>query len=282
MTPFAEQLAAARKAAGMTQEELAGAVHVTRTTISSWERGRTQPDVESLRLLSQVLHWDFIANVSTAQSHDAFPVPEATEPGIPDEAPPAPVPRRKWLIPALCGAAAFLALAVCFVLFVLPALQNRTAEKPSANLPPAAALNLADLLPEEPEVFTPDWFRDGNIRAKDEPWLDIRTQVMVNTDNQSEPFWRYMLTFDEVAGHPFRFDQLDWFCFWTPERYNHRSFSAASGAVWEDDDGDSWEFIGGDPVQEINGYGFIIYGHDDAGNKMSFRTYIDMTQAPRE
>ena len=59
MTNFAEQLTAARKAAGMTQEELSEAVHVARNTISNWERGQRQPDLDTLRLLGQVLHTDF-------------------------------------------------------------------------------------------------------------------------------------------------------------------------------------------------------------------------------
>ena len=180
----------------------------------------------------------------------------------------------------LCAAAVLVIGLVCFLIFGLPAIRGQQAEKP--NLPPAAALNLSDLTPEEPEVFTPDWFRGGNIRMKGEPWLDIRTQVLLNPENQTEPFWRYILTFDEVAGHTFHFDELDWYAFWTPDNCEYRFFNADSGAVWEDDEGRSWEFIGGNPVQDMVGYGFIIRGHDDAGNKMTFRTLIDMTQAPRE
>ena len=52
MSSFADQLTTARKAAGMTQEQLADMVHVARNTISSWERGRTQPDLDTLRLSS--------------------------------------------------------------------------------------------------------------------------------------------------------------------------------------------------------------------------------------
>ncbi len=275
MATFAEQLTEARKAAGMTQEELANAVHVTRTTISSWERGRTRPDVDTLRLISKALQWDFIAGEAEVQEN-------AADPGVntPDTSDELRAVRKKWLIPSVIAAA--ILLTACFFLFILPLLKQQPAGVPARNLPPAAAVNLSDMLPEEPEVFTIDWFRGGNIRAKDEPWLDVQTQVLVNSDNQTEPFWRYILTFEEVTGHTFHFDQLDWFCFWTPDRYNYRSFSAASGAVWADDNGGNWEFIGGDPVQDMEGYGFIIYGHDDAGNKMSFRTYIDMTKAPRE
>ena len=60
MQTFAEQLSAARKAAGMTQAELADALQVTRTAVSSWERGRTQPDLNMVRKLSQTLKYDFV------------------------------------------------------------------------------------------------------------------------------------------------------------------------------------------------------------------------------
>lgn len=39
---------------GMTQDMLAEKINVTRQTVSSWENGRTQPDIEMLELLSQV------------------------------------------------------------------------------------------------------------------------------------------------------------------------------------------------------------------------------------
>ena len=82
MERFPEQLLNARKAAGMTQEQLADAVHVARNTISSWEHGRTQPDLETLRLLGQVLHFDFMNDVpirkeiQTAGQFTASPPPE--------------------------------------------------------------------------------------------------------------------------------------------------------------------------------------------------------------
>ena len=39
----------------MTQEQLAEQIHVTRQTVSSWETGRTQPDINMLELLSAAL-----------------------------------------------------------------------------------------------------------------------------------------------------------------------------------------------------------------------------------
>lgn len=43
-----------RTAAGMSQDDLAARVYVSRQTISSWENSKTYPDVQSLLLLSEI------------------------------------------------------------------------------------------------------------------------------------------------------------------------------------------------------------------------------------
>ena len=53
-----QQIRQARKAKGITQEELAKNVPVSRQTISSWENDRTQPDFDTLRKLTQILEVD--------------------------------------------------------------------------------------------------------------------------------------------------------------------------------------------------------------------------------
>ena len=50
-----QQLIDARKAKGMTQAELAQAMHVSRQTVSHWENGRVAPDEAAWRQLSQLL-----------------------------------------------------------------------------------------------------------------------------------------------------------------------------------------------------------------------------------
>lgn len=49
---FGEKLQALRKQRGMTQEELAGELFVSRTAISKWESGRGMPGIESLKAIS--------------------------------------------------------------------------------------------------------------------------------------------------------------------------------------------------------------------------------------
>ena len=46
---FHEKLQALRKQKGLTQEELAEALHVSRTAVSKWESGRGYPNIDSLK-----------------------------------------------------------------------------------------------------------------------------------------------------------------------------------------------------------------------------------------
>ncbi len=50
---FNEKLQELRKRKGLTQEELAQALYVSRTAISKWESGRGYPNIESLKAISK-------------------------------------------------------------------------------------------------------------------------------------------------------------------------------------------------------------------------------------
>ena len=50
---FSEKLQTLRKKKGLTQEELAQALYVSRTAISKWESGRGYPSIDSLRVISK-------------------------------------------------------------------------------------------------------------------------------------------------------------------------------------------------------------------------------------
>ena len=55
MHDIAATLKALRKEKKLSQEALAQALHVTRQTVSAWERGVARPDVDTLLRLAQVL-----------------------------------------------------------------------------------------------------------------------------------------------------------------------------------------------------------------------------------
>ena len=52
---FKDNLVQLRKINGLTQEELAEKIGVSRQAIAKWEAGETSPDLEKARLLAQTL-----------------------------------------------------------------------------------------------------------------------------------------------------------------------------------------------------------------------------------
>ena len=52
---FGEKLRQARKAAGMTQKDLAQAVDLKHNAVSNWEKGISSPDPETIRRLCEIL-----------------------------------------------------------------------------------------------------------------------------------------------------------------------------------------------------------------------------------
>ena len=60
MKSFGEKLTMARKAHGMTQDQLAERMNVVRSTISNWEIGRAQPGYDALCQLARILQYDFL------------------------------------------------------------------------------------------------------------------------------------------------------------------------------------------------------------------------------
>ena len=55
MSQVGKNIKKSREEQEMTQEELAEQLHVTRQTVSSWETGRTEPDIETLQQISDCL-----------------------------------------------------------------------------------------------------------------------------------------------------------------------------------------------------------------------------------
>ena len=79
---LSEKILYYRKKAGLSQEELAGRVGVSRQAVSKWELGDAAPEVDKLRALAR----EFGVTVDELLSEEA--------PREPEQAPPPPPPRR--------------------------------------------------------------------------------------------------------------------------------------------------------------------------------------------
>ena len=53
---FCKNLKETRKLCGYTQKQVANRLNVVESCYANWEQGRTQPDIENLRKLSQILN----------------------------------------------------------------------------------------------------------------------------------------------------------------------------------------------------------------------------------
>ncbi len=109
---FNEKLIQRRKERGMTQEELADRLSVSRQTVSKWENGDCMPDADKFIRLADVLDisLDELAGREVEVEPIVLPAPEVPKPG-------------KRLRRILIAAAACLAVAlVCFFLgrYVFP------------------------------------------------------------------------------------------------------------------------------------------------------------------
>lgn len=97
-----EKLAYLRKEQGLTQLELAEAVHVTRQAVSRWEVGTSVPTTENLACLSRLY------GVSVDDLLNGREEPPKKEP------PPADAGKARWLAAALAALSlAVLILAIC-------------------------------------------------------------------------------------------------------------------------------------------------------------------------
>ena len=55
MVKISENIAALRKQAGITQEDLANRLNVSNQAVSKWERAESSPDTDNLILLATIL-----------------------------------------------------------------------------------------------------------------------------------------------------------------------------------------------------------------------------------
>lgn len=103
---FNQQLAAFRKAKGISQENLAEVLGVSRQAVSKWETGETAPEMANLLALCKIL--DVSPNSLMGWEEESPEVPQMEEPGVQYTAP-QKLPKKVTIIAVLCVCAALVA-----------------------------------------------------------------------------------------------------------------------------------------------------------------------------
>lgn len=165
---FAQQLTAARKAAGMTQEQLGEKMHMSRQGISHWETGRSLPDAETLKQLSQILNYDFITSEALVETAD-MPAPAAEKPQRP--------PQVAWIRRGLFAILPLLTILTVVLLLVL---------LPGGNKAPAPADRAVVQIVPAQNPLVPSW----------DPVLG------------PDPWWIFCFAIQESAGVDFTVEKM--------------------------------------------------------------------------
>ena len=252
METFGSQLAAARKAKGYTQEQLAEKLNVSRTSISRWESDKMTPDIEIGKLLTQVLDFDFLETAEPAADAQAAPAsdtaPQASEAKEPSPTPPKK--RRVWLPIVL------VVVLLCVVAGVMLFQQNAQPTKLQANV-----------------VITPT----------ENPTYAIRSEE----DFQGGVGWFYEFRYEETAGVPFTINEAIITVVGDHGKEYNDCYTADQVAMWFEGDNvltkeSPRSAVGGFPVNDVNTVRVTLRGVDANGNELTFSGSTALSKEVKE
>lgn len=225
MKPFPDQLIEARKKHGLTQDDLAAALHITRSTVSHWENGRYLPSPEQLEALKECLAEELQFPMQEEAVSDDAPAPaEETIKGngLREEAAPVPEKQhRRFLLPAglfLLGAGA--ALLVCLL-----AVNNKDTAGTAAVMPVQLRRNAS----AEAETF---FLRTAEEPKAGRPYVYIsfdKPEIHPALDGsafKTVPGWTWQVYLTECGGSPFCVDEFSVFYFGKDGEYTRKDCSA--------------------------------------------------------
>ena len=258
MQSLGEKIRQARREKGLTQEQLAQTLFVSRQTVSNWENGKTEPDYQTLVRLSELLGLEF------AQAEELPPAQAETEASEQEAETETraqqPEAKKKFrLRPWL--------MAVAAVLFVL-------------------GLILLPSVGHEKGGYTIDWFEQETANEPGQAYIRIytKTELPVAVKQQTEestPVWEYNLFFKEENGVGVTVDELTRVRFY---KKGKTDIYAQTTDVFGENNGGKPSYISGREFRRLTygcradsksvGDGWMLRGTDDKGRKVCFRVYI--------
>lgn len=282
MSIFGSALSEARKKSGLTQEQLANQINVTRQALSHWENGRTLPDKDMIRQLSKILDTDFSdALTEDPQSGSvlcdedpADPISALSEPRASEISERAPVALWKYLLSFLLGAAVACAVLLPIKFSRIPAPEV----SPIVTSVPAADENTAA------------WYQQMSAAAPEagKAYLCIKSNENPVKAVREEAFsggvgWFYNIFLIEQGGIDFAVKEMNIHYFVDGKMSNiTATYTAENFAEWFGSNvipaRDKIVINGGFQLQPLDGFGIDVTGEDANGQTMTFYGWIPFSQ----
>ena len=283
MIPIGRQIAEARHRKGMTQDEVARQMNLSRQALSHWEQGRNLPDVESLRRLSRILGCSFDLGGNEAEAEP--PVPDPAPAAAPADVPPPPRPeaRKNWPRAWLLLPAALLAALAAFLLL-------RRAPAP-AGAPPTVSPtpDRASVIRIESGSTAPPAKNDGPASGTLPP-SGRTAEIRIESEDPIPPTeddgfvtgvgWIFTIYLQETGGAAFDVESL------SAEFYDERglidSLSYDPPSIWAGSRripaGGRRKVSGGVCLPGVKRLSFFLYGTDENGHERTFTRDIRLRQ----
>lgn len=252
MQPLNQRIAEARRALGLTQEQVAEAMNVSRQTVSHWENGRMQPDEATAKQLFALLQLE------------AEDQPKAKS-GV-----------WKLIAAFLCGV--LVTLLVVYGLIPMLAPRDVPSPEPMEEEQPS-------LLPAE---YPMEWYQQPaeNVQGKAYVRLTALQSPVKLTAVEDAPMpyeWNIVFTFEEVNGIPFTVTRMTEVFFdsegniidpWVMGRDEFAGFFQESTLV----PGKTYGYNLSRLIAPDVAYGVAMEGVDEQGNELAFSLYIPLSQ----
>ena len=254
----------ARRAQGLTQEQLASYLHVSRQTVSHWENGRAEPGYETLKSPAAPLNLDLSQLFTTPPDSSIAPT-DAPPPAAPEPVMPSPAEatdsKPVWNIPVRLQQFMPLLIAALLILSVFSAV---------------VLLHMRTPYPLR-------WFEQELSYANDQPHMHIYTHEspIIRKGTGKSGKWDFHLFFKEQNGYAFEVSnlQLVWFRRNGSQHIDTilpEEFLAFTGSTRIGAGEIRFITIGKPTAYDLVRLGCILRGTDDSGQELAFRMTVPL------
>ena len=220
---FSEKLFELRKKSGLSQEELADKINVSRQTVSKWEMNQSSPEMEKLIALSQIFNTSIDDLVGNERLDDNKEVNENHAENM------HPKARMRYFVLKLLSIILIIYFCISLFKFILLTRQYLIAnsfDEPNYSMT-QTIITHDDTLPENPSYLTVSVEKIGNRYLETQYPSQVATGnptviTYIDTDKKES----YVLSLDKETN---KYHKFDGFTFTTDEeKENHYKYYGSS------------------------------------------------------